>query len=73
MRLNTFLKKYNFDILVLAILIIMTLISKFILVGSILSYKKSTIIIVILWFIIFKLFQSLSNQYWFSLAIETVK
>lgn len=69
MRLNTFLKKYNFDILVLAILIIMTLISKFILVGSILSYKKSTIIIVILWFIIFKLFQSLSNQYWFSLAI----
>lgn len=36
--------------------------------GSILSNKKTTIIPIILWFIIFKLFQSLSNQCWFLLA-----
>lgn len=69
MRQNIFWKKYNFDILVLVTLTIITLISKFILIGSILNDKKTTIITVILWFIIFKLFQSLSNKCWFSLAI----
>lgn len=53
---------------VFTILIVITLISKFILMGSILSNKKTTIIPIILWFIIFKLFQSLSNQCWFLLA-----
>ncbi len=69
MKLHTFFKKYTFDIFVLTTITIITLISKLILMGSILSNKKTTIITVILWFLVFKLFQALINQCWFSLVI----